>query len=661
MGPRPVREIENVWIPMSDGTRLAARLWIPEDAESRPVPGLLELTPYRKRERGTGGAFAFYASHGYAVMLADIRGTGDSGGLAQDEYVKQEQDDGVDLIAWIAAQPWCTGKVGMFGGSWTGFNALQIAARRPPALKAIITHVSTDDRYTDDAHYTGGAINEAMFVWGSQWQTYIQRPPDPAIAGPQWRDLWRQRLESAQFYMADWLSHPHRDEFWKHGSINEDYGAIECAVYAVGGWGDPYKAAVPRMLANLEAPRKGLIGPWGHGAPGGYPNPQIDWLHEALRWWDHWLKGVETGIMREPVLRVWMQEDALFSGIRDVAGRWVAEDQWPSPRIRGARFYLNESGLGQASQRPKAMTLSPLQTIGTSAPYWYLFSADEFPTDQREDDARSLAFDSARLTERIEILGAPVVHLEVSVDRPVAFVAVRLNEVTPDGISRRVTYQVLNLCHRDGHEHPTPLEPGKRYQVRVAMGDIAHAFKRGSRLRVAVSTTYWPMIWPSPEAVTLTLYAGASFIELPVRPDRAADAALAPFRPRFNPPSGGMTTLVRGGNRSVTTERVHGSDLLVMRMEEPYYRYRIDAIRTEGYGSASGRMEIRDHAPESAKLEMQRVVGFYRSDWDVRVETDIRFSSTRDTFLLEGEMRSFDDGKLFFSKRWHRPIARKLV
>ncbi|MCI0364749.1 MAG: CocE/NonD family hydrolase, partial [Phycisphaerales bacterium] len=226
MGPHKVREIENVWIPMSDGTQLAARIWLPEDAERDPVPGLLEYTPYRKRERPHGGPFAFYASHGYAAVCADIRGTGDSEGLPQDEYVQQEQDDGLEIIAWIAKQPWCTGKVGMFGTSWGGFNSLQVAARRPPALKAIVTFYSTDDRYTDDAHYTGGTINECMFLWGGLWQKRVIRPPDPEIVGARWREMWRARLEAIDLYVGSWLTHQHRDAFWKHGSINEDYGAI---------------------------------------------------------------------------------------------------------------------------------------------------------------------------------------------------------------------------------------------------------------------------------------------------------------------------------------------------------------------------------------------------------------------------------------------------
>ena len=140
--PRQVKEIENLWIPLSDGTKLAARMWIPVDAETDPVPALLEYLPYRKRD-GTHVRDAlthpYFAGHGYAAIRVDMRGNGDSEGLMFDEYAQQEQDDALEVIAWLAEQPWCNGKVGMFGISWGGFNALQVAARKPPALKAIIS------------------------------------------------------------------------------------------------------------------------------------------------------------------------------------------------------------------------------------------------------------------------------------------------------------------------------------------------------------------------------------------------------------------------------------------------------------------------------------------------------------------------------------------
>ena len=332
--PRQVREIENTFITLADGIKLAARIWLPEDAEANPVPAILEFLPYRKRdgtsERDTV-THPYYAGHGYACVRVDMRGAGDSEGILDDEYLKIEQDNALEVLDWITSQPWCSGRTGMIGISWGGFNGLQIAARRPPSLKAIVTIASTDDRYADDIHYMGGVmINDAM-SWGSTMFAFNSRPPDPAILGEGWDDLWLARLKSNDPWSMKWLSHQTRDAFWQHGSVCEDYADIECAVYAVGGWADGYSNAVPRMLEGLSCPKKGLVGPWAHKYPHfALPGPRIGFLQETIRWWDYWLKDIDTGVMDEPQYRVWMQDSAppeTHYQIRN--GRWVAEPCWP--------------------------------------------------------------------------------------------------------------------------------------------------------------------------------------------------------------------------------------------------------------------------------------------------------------------------------------------
>ncbi len=341
--PRAHTVIEHAWIPMSDGCRLAAKIWLPDNAESDPVPALLEYIPYRKSDWtavGDSTRHAYFAGHGYASVRVDMRGSGNSEGVLLDEYLPQEQEDAVEVLAWLAAQPWCTGATGMFGISWGGFNSLQVAARRPPSLKAIITHCSTDDRYADDVHYMGGCLLSLyMLSWASTMLAINAWPPDPAVVGESWRDLWLERLEGSPPFVEAWLSHQRRDAYWKQGSVCEDYSAIECAVYAVGGWADAYRNAIFRLLAGLPGPRKGLIGPWGHQYPeDGVPGPAIGFLQEAVRWWDHWLKGIDTGIMEEPMVRSWMQEwipPAPFAA--EWPGRWVGDPSWPSPHVTDRR------------------------------------------------------------------------------------------------------------------------------------------------------------------------------------------------------------------------------------------------------------------------------------------------------------------------------------
>ncbi|HTE80447.1 MAG TPA: CocE/NonD family hydrolase, partial [Reyranella sp.] len=460
---RPIREIENAWILLSDGTRLAARLWLPEDAERSPVPALLEYLPYRKRD-GTSERDAlshpYLAGHGYASVRVDIRGSGESGGVLSDEYSLQEQDDAVEVIAWLAAQPWCSGAVGMFGISWGGFNALQVAARRPPALKAIVTLCSTDDRYRDDVHYMGGAKLNAGFGWASFFFSDMCHPPDPALVGDRWRALWLERLRGLPLFLERWLEHQHRDAYWRHGSVCEDYAAIECPVYAVGGWTDGYTNAIPRLLEHLSAPRKGLIGPWAHAYPHfARPGPQVGFLQEMLRWWDYWLKGRDTGVMDEPMLRAWMTDShAPAEHHETLPGRWVAEPSWPPPERVPQRLFLTDAGL-LAAPAPLAAreVCSPLST-GSHAGEWCPFGrGKDQADDQREDDALSLLFETPPLAETVEILGAPVVTLEVASDRPVAQLIARLCDVHPDGRSLRVSFGVLNLTHRDGSAAPQAL------------------------------------------------------------------------------------------------------------------------------------------------------------------------------------------------------------
>ncbi len=263
-GARSIRLIENLYIPLSDGVRVAAKIWLPEDAEQRPVPAILEMIPYRKRDGTIYRDIRMHpwiAAQGYACVRVDIRGSGESEGLLLDEYLPREQQDGVEIIDWLSRQRWCSGSVGMTGISWGGFNALQLAALKPPALKAIITLCSTDDRYADDIHYMGGCLINENPSWSADRFTWGALPPDPQLVGDKWREIWLARLEAQRPWLEQWLTQQRRDAYWKHGSVCEDYGAIDCAVYAIGGWEDSYSNAVPRLLAGLRCPAQGVDRP----------------------------------------------------------------------------------------------------------------------------------------------------------------------------------------------------------------------------------------------------------------------------------------------------------------------------------------------------------------------------------------------------------------
>lgn len=671
--PHVVQNIENMWIYLKDGTRLAARVWLPEDAEQNPVPAILEYIPYRKREftrNRDEPMHGWFAGQGYAAIRVDMRGAGDSDGLLKDEYLQvHELDDAVEVIAWLADQPWCSGAVGMMGKSWGGFNALQVAALQPPALKAVITVCSTDDRYADDIHFMGGCVLNDNIWWGSTMLAFNSRPPDPEIVGERWLDMWKDRLASNEPWPSIWLRHLHRDAYWRHGSICENYDAIKVPVYAIGGWADGYSNAIPRMMEHLTVPRRGVVGPWAHIYPhDGTPGPAMGFLQDAQRWWDRWLKGVENGIDTEPVYRVWMQDSVPpKSSYENRPGRWIAEDAWPSPPIENRRFHLNQTGLEAEAGNELAMAIASPQSTGLYGGEWSGFGlAGELAVDQRGDDGGSLCFDSEPLDRRIEILGAPMVELELAADRPVAQVAVRLNDLAPDGASTKVTYGVLNLTHRDGHETPAPLEPGKRYRVRVQLNDIAHAFPAGHRLRIAVSSAYWPIIWPAPEPVTLTVFTGASTLDLPVRPPCDKDDQLSNFgEPETGPDV--PTTAVKEGafRRTIERDLVTGNIVSVLEAEGGLFgvdgTYRLDPIDLVVRSSMARYCTIHDDDPLSAHIEWQQVIELERDGWRVRTETKLRMSSTRHDFRLEAEVDAFDGDEVVSSRQWSDRIARNLV
>jgi hypothetical protein len=664
--PRRVRERPTVWIRLSDGTRLAARIWLPSDAARNPVPAILEYIPYRRRDATAARdslTHPYFAARGYACVRVDMRGAGDSDGVLHDEYLKQEHDDALEVIAWIAKQPWCTGRVGMMGISWGGFNALQVAARRPPALKAIITVASTDDRYADDIHYMGGCLINDHLEWASTMFAFNSRPPDPTVVGERWRALWLDRLAHNEPWLVKWLEHQRRDEQWTHGSVCEDYGAIRCAVYAVGGWADAYTNAIPRLLAGLSCPRKGLVGPWGHAYPHlAKPAPAIGFLAEAVRWWDHWLKDSDTGIMREPMYRVWMQESVPPRAQYDERpGRWVAETAWPSPRIRTTVLALNPGRLDPVAGAEVPLPLSSPVWTGVGGGEWCPYGFDsEMPVDQREDDGASLVFDTAPLPERLEILGAPVVTLDVVSDKPNAFVAVRLNDVAPDGASTRVTYGLLNLTHRESHSEPSPLVPGERYRVRVRLNDIAHAFPAGHRVRIAVSDNYFPLAHASPEPVRLTIVAGASRLELPVRPARAEDADLPPFGPpeRLKPMA---VTELAPASRSRRTLRDEGTGTTEVVSHRSRGTTRLEGIGLTLGQSAVDRYRIVDGDPCSMTGESTWTVTLDRGDWHVRTRTYLALGATPTDFLVSATLEAFEGETRVFSRTWDRAIPRDLV
>ncbi|MBS3956591.1 MAG: CocE/NonD family hydrolase [Clostridiales bacterium] len=675
-----MKEIENVWIPLSDGTRLAARVWRPVDGTAGPVPAVLEYLPYRKDDctaLDDAMRHPYFAAHGYASVRVDLRGTGSSDGLLAGEYLAQEHDDALEVIEWLAEQPWCDGSVGMIGYSWGGFNALQVAARRPPRLRAIITHASTDDRYRDDCHYMGGCLLASdMLKWAASMLTYPIQPPDPRFAGPRWREMWMHRLVNAPHLARDWISHQRRDAFWKHGSVAEEYGAIECPVMVVGGWADAYTNAVPRLLEHLDVPRLGLIGPWGHMFPyEGVPGPAIGFLHEAVRWWDHWLKGIDNDVMDEPLLRAWIEEwvaPATFHATRP--GRWVAEERWPPALVSTSAYRLTSRGTlsaGESAHKTPGepawpeLLLPSNQECGQAAGVWCANGGpDEIAGDQRPDDERSLTFTTQPLDAPLDVLGHPVVRVRVRVDQPLALIAVRLEDVAPDGSSLLVSWGMLNLTHREGHESPVACVPNAQMDVRIESRVCGYRFSAGHRIRLALSPTYWPHAWPSPEPLEMRVAVdGPSSLELPVR-DSKADAGRA--EPAFEPPevaaaqsphaNTGTEPPVPGRTRTVTVE--DGTHTITDRERRARTIPATGARYTE---SSSDVYVITEGKPLSATVRCARETRSESTDltWSVRVISemtcDARYFHVTETYAAN------ENERLVYERRRAYRIPRDFV
>ena len=677
----PVRT-EQVRIPMDDGIDLAATLYVPDAPGAGPFPAVLESIPYRKddwtlsRDWPLHGAFA---AAGYVSCRLDVRGTGSSRGIAEDEYTEREILDNLAVIDWLATQPWSSGAVGMFGISWGGFSALQAAMRRPPALKAIIPACFSHDRYHVDVHWWGGTrlIGETAY-WPVEMVGENALPPDPERFGPGWREEWLRRLDATPQWPLSSLRHQRRDEHWRHGSAIEDWGSIEAAVLALGGLADSYRDSVLETVANVRAPVRGILGPWGHAWPhAGAPAPAIDGVRLMTRWWDRFLRGERNGVDEGPALTVYAVEpddDAPFPvevAPAAVPGRWWAIGRWPSVlRIAPpAPLHLGGAGAagsGRLGPEPPGADEGPDTWAGgpaaaMTAPFTCTgWEPQGGPLDQRPDDALALVYTGDPLAEPVLIVGFPIVDLWVAADRPVAQVAVRLEAVAPDGTSALLARGLLNLTRRDSFAEPAPVVPGEVMAVTVPLTATGARIPAGQRLRVAVAGAAFPVAWPAPEPVRLTLFHDGgrpSRLRLPTPAGWAPatedlgtgafDPGAAEERPGIpeawrveRDELAGTTTLVSeagGGHRF--PER----DGLVFGSEE---RYRIVAGDDWATCVAEGRTLYRVIYPDGRQVtaDGSLVVGSTAADFAIRIDLSVA-----------------EDGSPVFERTWEERIPRDLV
>jgi putative CocE/NonD family hydrolase len=527
-------------IPMPDGVKLAATLYMP--AQLRPgerVPALLEYLPYRKDDDTAPddyGKHAYFAQHGFVGVRVDIRGFGNSEGTPPTrEYSAQEQEDGERVIDWLSRQPWSNGKVGMFGISWGGFNSIQMAMRRPPALKAILAVAATEALFKEDVHYMDGIMHVDEFEVAMDLDQ--GRSGAPAFALDE--DTLAKRMDSAPWSL-EYFRHQRDGAFW-HAPIRR-FEDIRIPCFLIGGLQDGYRDSIPRMLERVPAPVHAWVGPWNHDFPNSSMyGPRFEWRDQAVRWFDHWLKGIDNGIDREPRLVVFEQHShPPGNAEQDVPGEWRAES-WPPAGLKRETWFLAPNH--QLERAPAAAATDQLRYVpssGTEAGFWW----GELLPDQRSVDAHSLVYDSAVLQSPVAMLGFAHMRLLATTDAPLADWVVRLQDVAPDGEVTAITGAALAGAQRRSMEHPEALEPGKEYALNVDLHLSSWVWEAGHRIRVAVSNAQWPMLWPTPYAMTTALRLGGdggSAIELPLVPLHGHEAP--PFsapEPSETPP--GITT-----------------------------------------------------------------------------------------------------------------------
>jgi len=660
-------EFREAWITMPDGVRLAADLWVPESTEADATyPVLLEYIPYRKNESRSRNysLYSYFLQHGYAVARVDIRGSGNSEGkLVEYEYTDQEQEDGEVVIDWLSRQAFSNGNVGMFGISWGGFNSIHMAMRNPPALKAIIAVDATDDIYEDDVHYMDGIAHIDSYEAGMDMSNTVPAGPDYIIDDAYFENRF-DTMPWMLIYKKQQLDGP----FWDRASLNSRYDSIRIPTFVIGGWYDGYRDSVPRMLEHMEAPVKVMLGPWAHSFPhNAYPKPQMEWRHEAVRWFDQWLKGKDTGIMDEPAFAVYVRDwYPPTVPVEEVPGKWRFEEGFPLQRTQYRNLFLGaDHALGGGDPQAGTHSLQYDPTVGMEGGGSVMWWGDFTPDQQPMDDA-SLVYDSAPLDEEIEILGFPQVLLNASADAPLASWVVRLSDIAPNGSVTQVAGAGFNGAHRNSSQHPEALEPNVEYPLEIELHFTSWVFQPGHRIRVAVSNSQWPMFWPTPFAMTTSLRLGgdnATHMVLPVIPfeDRPTPEFLPPAEP--GPTLPGYGSIAASEGEATTSGYAELGGLVY---DEDTGKATLVAVNSDGARYPWGQQQTldkithttnrHDPADTSARTEYSSTV--LVGDRKLLFEAVLDFNSDVDNFYYVFTRKLYENGKLLREKTWEETIPR---
>lgn len=645
---------DNIFITMADGVRLSARLYRPASSDTEPVPVLVEALPYRKDD-----VTLLYSSEyrrlrdegGYAVLRIDVRGTGSSEGFAEDEYTKQELQDWLEVFNWLEAQPWCTGKAGMWGTSYSGFNSLQTAMLRPPQLKAIISIFATDSRFTDDVHYGGGAQRGIDLADYPLYMVSMNAlPPSPQVYGEGWRDVWQERLDTIEPWVLRWLEEQTENEYWLHGSMKTDYKSVGCATMVIAGWADGYHNMAFRTLEKLDAPTHLLAGPWSHmSLESSIPGPHIDVVPEMIAWWDLWLKeDTNSPAASWPQVRAYMRRPTKPEpDLKIHEGEWWGEPAWPIPRATTRTFPLGEGA-------------EDYEIRGDVGFYGSIWCAGSLPwgppMDQRLDDALSLTTDWLVEGEEIAFLGHPRVRVNVRSSVPVTYLVAKLCNVFPDGTSAMVSRGILNLTHRDSSADPKPLVPGEIYDIDLEMDATGWIFEPGHTIRLSLSTSDWPSSWAPPMPGIITIERAESSLALPV-----IDGGSVGEAPTFHPPAGESN---RAAQEDMPHEVIWSIEHDVLAREKRVhvdYGYAVDPDDPfQMTDHQESTLTVSTDDPGKSSFDGVAKAQLVWPEIAVNTEARMRLDSDATTYTVHLELDVKEDGEMRVQKVWDKIIPRNL-
>jgi putative CocE/NonD family hydrolase len=641
-------------IPLDGAIHLSARLWKPEESQKIKLPTILEYIPYGKSlgtyERDSLN-YQFFSSRGYACLRVDLRGSGESNGQLEDEYLKTEQKDCLKVLEWIENQYWSNGKVGMMGISWGGFNALQVAALRPPQLKAIITCCSTDDRYNDDIHYKGGLLLNENFGWASAFQHYLAFPPDRKILGESWKEVWQERLEKLPLFIDKWLSHSLRNDYWKHGSACESYSSINCPTFAIGGWSDSYSNVVKRLYNQLKVPFLGIVGPWAHKYPHmALPGPNIDFLNIATEWWDRWLKG---GTFHRQGLYYFCQDSYIPRPKEEYReGRFIKilEDD------PGVTFFLKKNQLTKKKQTGSdVVVLKDSAFVGqNSGEFCVIWQGKEWPEKQNQDDSCSLCFDSDILEKDFEVIGPPLFHFKI-IPLSVHFrIFVRINDVNEKGDSTRVTYGVLNGNLNKECDEAFNFKKGQIYSYSVLLDEACHKLKKGHKLRLAISTSYSSLFWPSKETIKASLLLHECSLQIPFASYKNVDDGLLSSYDKLESLK---SRVLRPSSHSRHFKQTENNNSIHIHNDFGLVYYPEISKENETVSREAYKFAIASTGQAKAKLLWKSKI---KMDGKMTaLKTYMDFSSDKERFTIFAKQKSYIENDIFYEKSWKWSLKRE--